>query len=139
MTASDLKAVWEKSRVDPSIIRAALTRVPPSWTLVEEILNGAAFVRGSIQVLMSVARYEDGNIWIHASACGRRGKKDFYLPSFEELKRVKNDFIGADRWAYQVFPDEKHYVNQHPCVLHLFSLFENRPALPDFTRGTGGI
>ena len=52
---------------------------------------------------------------------------------------MKNDFIGSDRWAYQVFPDEKHYINQHPCVLHLFSLLENRPALPDFTMGLGGI
>jgi hypothetical protein len=51
------------------------------------------------------------------------------------MKRVKHDFIGPDKWAYQVFPSESQYINQNPYVLHLFSLLENRPALPDFTRG----
>jgi hypothetical protein len=56
------------------------------------------------------------------------------------MKRVKNDFIGEDRWAYQVFPSSKEYVNTNPNVLHLFSLFEDgAPALPDFTWGLGSL
>jgi hypothetical protein len=76
---------------------------------------------------------------VHVSACGRTAKGSFYLPSWEEFKRVKNDFIGEDNWAYQIFPPKKDYINQHACVLHLFALFENKAALPDFTRGTGGL
>jgi len=103
------------------------------------ILDGGAFRRGTLQVIISVAYEDDHQIWVHVSVCGRKGAHSYYLPDFEELKRVKNDFIGTDKWAYQVFPDEKHYINQHPCVLHLFSLLENKPALPDFTGGTGSI
>jgi len=130
-------AEQERSRVDEAIVRSVLVRVPPSWRCVRQMGDGAAFKRGNIQVIIGVAREQDGNIWIHVSACGRRGERDFFLPSWEEFKRVKHDFIGPDKWAYQVFPDEKSYINQHPCVLHLFALFENRPALPDFTRGLG--
>jgi hypothetical protein len=143
ITIDDLHALWEKTRVEPEIVRGALTRVSPAWKLVEKPPEGEdgchAFVRGSIQVLFSVSREADGNIWVHVSLCGRTGEKKYYLPSFEDIKRVKHDFIGPDRWAYQVFPSEKQYINRHACVLHLFALLDGSPALPDFTRGIGCI
>ena len=151
-TLEQLRAVWEKTRVDPSIVDAYLQRVKPSWHLFETPQRGEdgchGFRRGNIQVLVSVSREEDGNIWIHVSLCGRRGPDttwgrqpptSYFLPSQEDLKRVKNDFIGDDRWAYQVFPDEANYINQNPYVLHLYALLENRNALPDFTHGIGSI
>ena len=52
---------------------------------------------------------------------------------------MKNDFIGLDRWAYQVLPPEKDYINDHPCVLHLFALLDGEPVLPDFSWGIGRI
>jgi len=142
-TIDEVRAVWEKRRVDPDIIRAAVARVAPSWRMMDKPAEDEDachwFVRGTIQVLMSVLREDDGNIWIHVSLCGRRNGGSYYLPTFEDVKRVKNDFIGEDRWAYQVFPSQKDYVNQNPYVLHLYALFENRPALPDFTHGIGSI
>jgi hypothetical protein len=90
-------------------------------------------------VIFSVCRYDDGEIWVHASVCGRKGRGEFYLPDFNEIKRVKHDFIGPDRWAYQVFPSEKEYVNVNPYVLHLYARMDGKPALPDFTWGTGQI
>lgn len=137
--SEQIRAVQKASRVDESIVRAVLVRVPPSWQNIQQAEDGGVFRRGSIQVIIGVAREQDGNIWIHVSLCGRRGPRDFFLPDWEDVKRVKHDFIGPDKWAYQVFPDEKHYVNLNPAVLHLFSLFENRPALPDFTHGLGTI
>lgn len=125
--------------VDDSIVRAALSRVPPSWKLIQKMPEGGAFTRGSIQVLYTVQRYDDGRIWVHASACGRTGEKSWYLPSFDDLKRVKHDFIGEDKWAYQVFPSTKQYIKQHPYVLHLYALMDGSPALPDFTWGLGSI
>lgn len=138
-TIEQLEAVDKFARVDEDVVRAALSRVPPSWRLIEKLQAGGAFLRGGIQVLYTVQRYGDGEIWVHASATGRRSADSFFLPSWDDMKRVKYDFIGPDRWAYQVFPAEKDYVNQAPTVLHLYARLEGEPALPDFTWGLGVI
>jgi hypothetical protein len=139
VTQEQIDAVEAKAAVDDSIVRAAMSRVPPSWNLVSGFGdNGRCFRRGNLQVIYSVLRYDDGNIWVHVSMCRRTGRH-FCLPNFDELKRVKEDFIGADRWAYQVFPSESDYVNQNPYVLHLYARFDGAPALPDFTWGLGTI
>lgn len=136
-TFEELRAVHDRYPVDPAQVRAMLARVPPAWTLVERSADGACFRRGTIQVIVSLGLYDDRALWIHVSLCGSTGQSKFYLPSWEELKRVKHDFIGEDRWAYQVLPPLSEYINQHPCVLHLFARFEGERALPDFTRGLG--
>ena len=137
LTVHDLKDLWQKSAADPAGVRAMLARIPPSWTMVSSTGDGAMFKRGGVQVICSLSREEDGELWVHVSACGREGGR-FSLPSWESLKRVKHDFFG-DGWAYQVFPPKEDYVNIHPYVLHLFGRFDGKPALPDFTRGTGSI
>ena len=141
-TMEELHAVWVTTRVEPEIVRAALARIHPSWTLVDkpEAHDGSAYAfrRGSIQVLWSISRESDGHDWIHVSLCGRTNARKFYLPSYEDVARVKHDFLG-DRWAYQVFPDERHYINHNPYVLHLWARMNGEPALPDFTHGLGVI
>ncbi len=138
MNRGQIEAVTRKAYVESAIVRGVLARVPASWTMEQMVgPQTAAFRRGAIQVLLSVARYDDGRIWLHVSAAGRTGPERWHLPSWEDMKRVKNDFIGADRWAYQVFPDERSYVNKNAYVLHLYSLLEGEPALPDFTWGLG--
>ena len=139
VTQEQIDAVEDKAWVDESTVRAALSRIPPSWSLCQASPGGGAFLRGSIQVIFSVQRYNDGRVWLHVSACGRTGASSWFLPSWEDMKRIKNDFIGEDAWAYQVFPSAKDYVNQHPYVLHLYSLMDGKPALPDFTWGLGTI
>lgn len=143
ISQEQIDAIEAKAYVEPSVVRAALARVKPSWTLIQHKPSGAAFFRSGLQVLFTVQRYDDGkgnwDIWLHASVTGRRGKDAWYLPSWDDLKRVKNDFIGEDRWAYQVLPSAKDYVNQHAYVLHLYSKLEGEPALPDFTWGLGTI
>lgn len=134
-----IDAVEKIAAVDEDVVRAALARIPPSWRLIKHTAGGAAFKRGSIQVLYTVQKYEDRRIWVHASAAGRTGTNSWYLPTFEDLKRVKNDFIGEDRWAYQVFPSAKDYINHNPYALHLYALMDGTPALPDFTWGLGTI
>lgn len=136
-TLEELRAVYDKYPVDPAQVRAMLARVPAGWELIERSEHGAAFRRGSIQVFVTLELMDDHELWVHVSLCGRTGRVHFLLPSWEELKRVKHDFIGEDRWAYQVLPPQNQYVNQHPCVLHLFARFSGGPALPDFTRGLG--
>jgi len=125
--------VRDRYPVDPAEVRAALSAIPPSWTVLETSDGGAAFRRGNLLAFISVAKYEDGQLWLHVSVSGLRGR----FPEWEELKRVKHDFIGDDRWAYQVFPPIEQYVNDVANVLHLFAPVSRRPALPDFTRGLG--
>lgn len=141
ISQEQIDAVEAKASVDDATIRAYFMRIPPAWTFVGQAgyASGGLFIRGSIQVIATVLRYEDGNIWVHISTCIRKGAQSFETPSHEELKRVKNDFIGTDAWAYQVFPDEKHYINQHPNVLHLYGLLDGKSALPDFTWGLGSL
>lgn len=138
-----IDAVEVRAYVDDSVVRAAMLRVNPAWTLIRHFPAGGAFRRSGLQVLFTIQRYDDGkgnwDIWLHVSVCGRRGENEWYLPSWEELKRAKNDFIGEDRWAYQVLPSAKDYVNQHAYVLHLYSRLDGGPALPDFTWGLGTI
>jgi hypothetical protein len=139
LSREQLEALWATARVEDPIVRQVLARVPPSWQIIEPFDSGAAFRRGNIQTIITVQRYDDDRIWVHVSAAGRRGTNSWFLPDWEDLKRVKNDFIGPDRWAYQVLPPPQDYVNMHAQVLHLYALLDGGPALPDFTRGTGGI
>lgn len=145
MSLEDVRAVIARDRPTEEEVRGMLARVPPSWSMIMDgaqgnlIEDGGAFRRGSIQVLMTLSRESDGELWVHVSACGRTAARKFHLPSWEDMGRVKADFIGEDAWAYQVFPSAKDYINQHPCVLHLFARLDGKPALPDFTKGTGGI
>ena len=139
LTLEDLRDVQRRYPVDQADVRTALARVPASWELIGRSRDGGAFRRGGVQVLLSVEKMDDGNLWIHVSLCGRTGFSKYNLPTWDDIKRVKHDFVGADRWAYQVFPDEREYVNDNPYVLHLFSRFDGTRALPDFTRGLGTL
>jgi hypothetical protein len=122
----------DRHLVDEGIVRAVLARVPSGWTLLQKEIDGAAFRRGSIQVIVSVSEYA-GDAWVHVSACGRRAS-GFFLPEWEDMKRVKADFVG-DAWAYQALPPEREYVNINPYVLHLWARVDGSAVLPDFTRG----
>jgi hypothetical protein len=143
ITWEDFQAIHERYPVDEADVRAMLARVPPSWKMGRrddfDDRAGCYFMRGTLQVIQSLGRYDDGNLWVHVSVCGRTGAGRFYLPTWEEVKRVKNDFIGENAWAYQVFPGSQDYVNDHPYVLHLFARLDGRSALPDFTRGLGTL
>ncbi len=139
ITQEQIYAAEKVAYVEPDVVRSVMARVPPSWNLLRHLPAGAAFGRAGIQVLFTVQRYGDGKIWLHCSCCGRRGENSWFLPDWEQFKRVKNDFIGPDRWAYQVLPSQKDYVNQHAYVLHLYALLDGEPALPDFTWGLGTI
>lgn len=87
--------------------------------------------RDGLFVIMSATIEEDGKRWLHVSA-SRNGQ----LPSWSDLREMKDVFIGRDRYAYQVLPPPSHYVNFHPNVLHLWACLDGEP-LPDFTHGIG--
>lgn len=84
-----------------------------------------------VAVLVSESVEADDRIWLHVSV-----SRPTRLPSWSDLRRVKDAFIGKDRKAIQVLPAQSEYVNIHPHVLHLFACLEGDP-LPDFRRGAG--
>lgn len=84
-------------------------------------------------VLISAARHQDGRRWLHVSV-SRRNR----LPSWEDLRQVKDVWIGQDRVAVQVLPRARDYVNIHPFCLHLWCCLDE-DVVPDFTEGMGTI
>ena len=59
------------------------------------------------------------------------------FPSYDDLTRIKRDFIGEDKKAVLVLPEKENHVNIHDYCLHLFYSAEN--PLPEFSAGMGTI
>jgi hypothetical protein len=98
-------------------------------------IDGETFyhVQKLLGVIVSERVELDGRRWRHVS-CSHKHR----IPTYEELCEVKDVFIGRERCALQVFPEESQKVNIHPNVLHLWHCLDTRP-VPDFTQGTGMI
>jgi len=106
--------------------REQLPRVlPPQWSVVGSFTNAKHYQAGAMMVIAEV-ELVDGKLWMHVST-SRAGR----LPTWEDLRLVKDVIIGRDRKAIQVLPSEAEYVNIHPYVLHLYAPLEEDP-LPDF-------
>jgi hypothetical protein len=132
---------WRRLRnTRPPVPDALLERVvrrvlPPGWVRLQDGPDGALYQSKSqgLGVIASVAQEMDGRWWHHVSL-SRRSR----MPSWDDVRHVKDVFIGRDRKAIQVLPAEAEYVNYHPFCLHLWSCFDDDP-LPDFTHGLGTI
>jgi hypothetical protein len=79
-----------------------------------------------LMVICSATVYGDGKRWMHVS-CSTPSR----LPTWDELRLVKDTFIGRDRVALQVLPRAAEHVNIHPYVLHLWSCLDG-DVTPDF-------
>lgn len=96
------------------------------YKLITTTPDGAMWVHNGMSIIASIESKADGREWLHVS-CARRSR----LPTYEELLRVKNEFIGKDRKAVFIFPEEKNYVNINKNCLHLWYTAEN--PLPEFS------
>lgn len=70
----------------------------------------------------------DGGWWLHVSCAKMRLQK---LPRWDDLLEVKNIFIGKDKKAIQIFPEEANYVNINPFCHHLF--YTEYFGIPEFS------
>ena len=95
-----------------------------------EYMAGCTF--NGLIILARARAYDHGTDWLHVSA-----RRNSSLPTYEELTRIKRDFIGDDKKAVFVLPEKEKHVNIHNCCLHLFDSAAN--PLPDFTGGSGSI
>lgn len=104
---------------------------PASWRLVERSLDGAKYLHclAPYSVIVSRAIELDGRQWTHFSV-GHPHR----LPSWDDLVRFKEAFLGPESKAIQVLAPRSQWVNIHPYVLHLWVCEDDDP-LPDFTRG----
>lgn len=84
-----------------------------------------------IMVIASAGTF-DGREWLHVSF-SRKSR----LPDYKDLQLVRKDFIGTDKKAVMVFPEESHYVDIAKNCLHLWYSAEN--PLPDFDGYVPGI
>lgn len=111
----------------------------PRLTTIRTMPGGGYMAEyGGLMFLVSESREADGRWWRHASV-SRRGKRNS-VPTFADLKLLKEMTIGKHRKAIQVFPAEDEYYNLSDKsgieVLHLWSCEED--VLPDF-RTAGAI
>lgn len=104
--------------------------VPEGWRLDEDHtrkLGLHTFKKKSPRLcVLLAANIIDDKRWIHLSL-----SHSHRIPTFTELKEVKNAFIGEFRRAFQVLPPQDEYVNDYWKVLHLYAPLDHNP-LPDF-------
>ena len=95
-------------------VRLAI-KIPDGWQRVANPHPGAWFHADGMAVCASWDRDVDGISWLHVSV-----SRPSRLPSWNDLKRVKRDFIGDDKTALQVLPPADQWVNKHNFTLHLW-------------------
>lgn len=121
---------------DPLAIRRAMNRAGDRWLAPRPHgEDGWSFVTPDRRrsLIVSCAPALDDIEWVHASMTG-----DHSVPTYAELKLLHRAIFG-NGWAYQVFAPAAEHVNIHGDALHLFGRLDGKPALPDFTFGTGSI
>jgi hypothetical protein len=116
-------------RIEDWAIKLLPRVLPAGWQLHNDPVRGVWYSSGDgLRVIMTAAEERDGKRWMHVSFS--RANR---LPSWDDLRKVKDIFIGRERLAVQVLPKARDYVNHHPHTLHLWSCLEGDP-VPDFRR-----
>jgi hypothetical protein len=128
-------SVFEPSEADTEVqIAMRLARpVPSRWREVAPNSGRWRSQHTGVVVIESVTRERDGRRWHHVSLA-----RSSRLPTWEDVRLVRADFIGEDRESYQVFPPDSRWVNDNKYVLHLWCCLDAPDGvLPDFRhRGT---
>ena len=98
-------------------VRVALA-LPRHWKHypAEDFFAAFRNILSGLLVLATIDTMEDGSKYLHIS-CSFQDR----LPSWEDLRTVKDLFICEDREAFQVLPKTADYVNLHPYCLHLWA------------------
>ena len=80
--------------------------------------NGAFAIPYNGSALVALA--SDGEGWDHVSVRVDLSSGLQRIPTWEEMCYVKSLFFKRDETVVQYHPTESSYVNNHPCVLHLW-------------------
>ena len=114
------------------------TILPPGWAKIQDGEDGAMYQARlgqdiGLRVIASAGLEEDGKWWLHVSA-----SRKTRMPTWGDLRRAKDIFIGPNVSAIQVLPKQDDWININPFVLHLWHCLDDDP-LPDFTHGIGSL
>lgn len=77
---------------------------------------------------LSFSLERDGRLWQHVSI-----SRPDRLPTYKEMCDTKDQLIGPDKKAIQVFAPKSEHVNIHPYCLHLWHCVDE-DVLPDFRK-----
>lgn len=59
------------------------------------------------------------------------------VPDYHDTLTVRRAFVPRDWYCCQVFPPERHHVNQHPYCLHLWAPEPGQWPFPEFSTAEG--
>jgi hypothetical protein len=76
-------------------------------------IAGTCWKRGALRVIRSIADMHDGSKWVHVSL-----SRSTQHPSWEDMVKVKENFIGTDADAIMVLPARSEHVNIHTHCFH---------------------
>ena len=78
--------------------------------------EGASYARddGAVSVIATREPHE-GTTWLHISLA----RRDRY-PTWEEIRFIKDLFVGRDKDAVMILPHEVDYINIHKNCFHLY-------------------
>ena len=107
--------------------------VPGYYELLKKTTDGSMYRHNGLAVICSGEVKEDGKRWLHISI-----SRSSRVPSYDDLCRVKRDFIGEESKAVMVFAPKSKHVNIHPYCLHLWSCLDEDP-LPEFSGLINGV
>lgn len=105
---------------------------PDGWAILQEWGDGYALRhRSGVRVIIDV-RFVNDAPWLHVSY-----SRSSRLPSWEDTRLVKEDFIG-DNVAISVLPKGNDYVNIHQFCFHLWHSVAGETC-PNFTAEVAGV
>lgn len=105
-----------------SVERVLRSTPPKGWRALKEgvlVDRVVAYERLDIVVIESIDKMNDGQRWHHLSV-SRHDK----LPTWKELRRVRDAFLGEETEAIHAIPNKADYVNVHKYCMHVWALVE---------------
>lgn len=91
--------------------------------------NGVFWIRRGKVDFCCIA--SDGMGWEHVSARAKGLDGKERVPTWEEMCWLKDFFWEPEECVVQFHPKKSEYVNNHPCVLHLWRSTEMEFPQPD--------
>jgi hypothetical protein len=108
--------------------------LPASWRQIYPVIpNAKTYISNKGLRVIVTEEVHAGQKWQHVSV-----SRATRLPTWRDIRTVKDLFIGRDEKAIMVLPADAEYINVHPYCMHMYCNLYRDP-LPDFTRGMGII
>lgn len=125
-----LAALHEKPQALPNPV-LELSPLPAGWQVIRQTGDGFIALHGARQLQVACSdAWRDGRRWRHVCVSGpKRAPRD------DDVRYVRNIFIGEEREAYEIHAPKSRHVGVNPNARNLWCPLDG-PALPDFTAST---